>query len=318
MTIRQYYWNDPGAPTLSYASNSFNNILRACLINGYSGKDPAGWTEEFSTGNRLVIRSPGGNRRYFEFNDGASNYVYIRGYLDFDTSTGSGTGPFPTTAQSSNGYNIVKSSSTSSTIFRPWSLICSDRSVYFSSLYSLTDEFGVDNTLEVCIGFFGDFVSFVPSDTGNSMIYCNLTASTSSTNQTFGDLLSNTTVTSGPGLCVAKDFTGTQTAYNQMSISPSWVTGGSLTLGSNGVPFPDPVSGGILLDPVRILEYPDSTYKIVRGQMPGLFNPLHNNPSVHRATFTGVGSLDGSEVVLWRKGRTSGKIAFSTNMNDWV
>ena len=315
MTIRQYYWNDPGAPQISFSANSFNDVLRACLVTGYSSKPGAGWSEVFSSGTRRVFQCPGGRQRFYEFNDANSNYIYYRGHGGFDGGSGVGSDSFPTTGQSSVGYSIVKTDSSSTSVFRPWAVICSDRAMYFQIFYSHTSE--EDTTLNISTGFVGDFVSYIPDDTGNSLVYGMSSASTASSGQLFGESLSFTAAQSG--LSAFSDYIQMQKSFTNISLSPAWLTNSS-TMGNSGIAFPDPGTGGLVLDPVRIMEYPDGTSnsRLVRGHMPGLFNPLHNNPGIHRGTFPGVGSLSDYSVVLWKKGRTTGKIAFSTNPADWL
>lgn len=55
-------------------------------------------------------------------------------------------------------------------------------------------------------------------------------------------------------------------------------------------PFLDPITGGLLLDRIRILEASGST-SLLRGVMPGVFNVLHLNPGTHLDRFQGRGWL---------------------------
>lgn len=315
-TIRQYYWNDPGAPRVSYSANSFNDVLRACLVSGYGNKEGAGWTEVFTSGTRRLFQCPGGNQRVYEFNDANSSYVYFRGYGSLDPVTGSdGVDAFPTTGQSANGYSIVKTTSTGTTTYRPWSIIVSDRSLYFQIFYNHTQE--EESTTEVSTGFVGDFVSYIPGDVGNSMVYGMASAATAANSQFFGDDLSFTAPRSG--IAVFRDYLQMQNSFTNLSIAPGWLAN-STSIGNVGFSFPEVGSGGLILDPVRIIEYTDGTSasRLLRGHLPGLFNPIHNNPGVHRGTFDGSGVLSGTKTVLWKKGRTLSKMAFTDNTSDWL
>lgn len=112
MALTIYRSTDSGAPSLTYAAGSFIAMLDACLRTGYGSKAGAGWTKPFTGANIAVFRQgAGGNGRYIRVwnartGDDPATYCMtanVRGYEGM-TAVSTGTGPFPTTAQSnSNG-----------------------------------------------------------------------------------------------------------------------------------------------------------------------------------------------------------------------
>lgn len=92
---------------------------------------PAGWTNPYSGTNIEVFRQGGENQRYFRVDDSQSaavSYAFIRGYAAMTDATDSGTDPFPTVAQYTNGLYLHKSNS--NTTPRPWVVVATDTDIY--------------------------------------------------------------------------------------------------------------------------------------------------------------------------------------------
>ena len=116
MALTIYRSTDSGAPSLTYAAGSFIAMLDACLRTGYGSKAGAGWTKPYTGANIAVFRQgAGGNGRYIRVwnartGDDPATYCMtanVRGY-EAMTAVSTGTGPFPTTAQSNNNGLMVR------------------------------------------------------------------------------------------------------------------------------------------------------------------------------------------------------------------
>jgi hypothetical protein len=85
--------------------------------------------------------------------------------------------------------------------------------------------------------------------------------------------------------------------------------GKSDILGNGNLPFPNPVDGSITLAPLWLHE-PVSSYRPLRGYMPGIWNICHNVPFQHGDTFTGTGGLAGKTFQVFNSGYGSGTVAW--------
>lgn len=57
-----YRWDDPGAPSLTNAGSAVYEIIKACLVDGYSGKPAAGWAtlyDSWGSNGRASIQNSG-------------------------------------------------------------------------------------------------------------------------------------------------------------------------------------------------------------------------------------------------------------------
>jgi hypothetical protein len=305
-TITVYRSDDASAPVLTGENGTLIAVLDACLVDGYGAKAAADWEKAFTDTNLAAYRAKAGNRFYLRVNDGAAQYPILRGYRAM-SAISTGTGEFPTEAQLSGGISPVKSSTTTD-VARPWILIASDRAFYLWVGFAVTNI--ASPTTSTDITFFGDCPSYVPGDAMLTLLAGKITANTTASNTMVANDLSNTVVASGHYL--ASEYLQSGNAVTcgvyQSPIASSESTG------SAGAAYPDPVTGGLLIDRLRIWE----TGPIVRGYMPGIFNPLHNQPASHLDTLQGRGSMAGTDLLLLYKGGTAGRLAFSLNEADWL
>lgn len=153
MPPRLYLSTDPGAPTLSPTAGSFINVLRACLVDGYGDKPPAGWSLSFSQGTpptKAGFRQ-GARTGYPSFDLYVDNTGSDAGLAGYEQLTGAdtGTGRFPAPGT----FSVSTRGRTSS----GWVVLADERTFYF-----FTPDLGSDTGFGPV--WFGDFVSFKPGD----------------------------------------------------------------------------------------------------------------------------------------------------------
>ena len=304
--ITVYRSDDASAPALTGENGTLIAVLDACLVDGYGAKSAAGWAKAFSNTNLAAYRAAAGNRFYLRVNDSSAQYPILRGYRTM-SAISTGTGAFPTEAQLSGGILPVKSSTTNS-VERPWILIASDRAFYLWVGFAVTDIASPSTSTDIT--FFGDCPSYVPGDAMLTLLAGKAAASTTASHTNVANSLSNSSVATGHYL--ASDYLQSGNAVT-CGIYRSPIADVA-SAGSGGAAYPDPVTGGLLLDRLRIWE----SGPIVRGYMPGVFNPLHAQPATHLDTLQGRGSMTGTDLLLLYKGGTAGRLAFSLNEADWL
>jgi hypothetical protein len=307
--IHVYRSDDVGAPVLTAGVGTLIAILDACLIDGYGERPPAGWDKPFMGANLAVYRAREGNRFFLRVEDTHAQYASVRGYRampDLDSASG----PFPTTTQLAGGIRPVKSSTTT-TISRPWLVVASPRAFYLWIAYGGTAHALVTTSTDIT--FFGDAVSYLPGDASMTLLIGKDIANTTASNTRFANVLSSSA--NGLGHYLADDYL--QTGNAQLcGLLPS-VPPISSSAGSAGVTYPDRLTGGMLLDRLRVSELSSAAY-LVRGHLPGVLNPLHNQPGNHLDTLTGRGAMAGTDLLLVYKGGIAGRLAFSMNPADWL
>lgn len=270
-----YRHDDSGAPTLTAANGSLIALLDACLVNGYGSQSAAGWTKAFSDTNKAAYRQGTGSNAFYlrVDNSWSATYASMRGFVsmsDIDT----GSGPFPTTTQLANGAWCVTSASSDSTA-RPW-MIAADAKRFW--LY-----IGYDNTTAESIAgsttykpwhFFGDILSRKPGDAYHTLLIATNTTAASAN-------YAATWIGSGAGvyghyLARANDQT-TESVYAGKITSPmgNHSTTSRVSFSDNGPAYPDPVTDGLLVAPVWIMESTGAG-KLTRGRLPGLWATLHS------------------------------------------
>ncbi len=307
MAVTVYRWDDASAPVLSGTAGALTTVLDACLVNGYGSKPAAGWAIAFTGTNKRVYRAATGSRAYLRFDDSGTANARVRAaesMTDVDTITGN---PCPTDVQISGGGYLIKSSSADSTA-RPWVLVADGLRFHLYVGYNDTTAIGLASTAYRHTYFFGDIASYLPGDSFNFFMIL-ATGSSSSNNYGAATSDSNANAQSGHYILRATDQVTTSIAYSKGS--DKRVSGSGL-IGSGGVAYPDPVTGGMLLSQVFATQ---PTQLHVRGRIPGLWAPLHSLPASPGDTFSGAGALAGRTFILLDSaaGSTRGRIALETS-----
>ena len=174
-----YKSTDSGAPIFNGSTGSLVTVLSASLVAGYGSKPAAGWTMPYTSSNgyNAVFRnSTSGSGFYLNvFDDGRGGGSFSEARVNgFESASawGTGSGQFPipgTQGVLSNGYLVVRKSSSSGTVARVWILFADQYTFYFFA--QTGDAIGVYYTFS-----FGDFYSLGGS---GDIFRCRLTARTS-------------------------------------------------------------------------------------------------------------------------------------------
>lgn len=308
MTATIYQSTDASAPVLTGATGSLVALLDACLVNGYGAKAAAGWTKSFSGTSKAAYRQGAGSAFYLRVQDdgpGAGTYKEARavGYetmSDVDT----GTPPFPTVAQATNGVFIRKSTTADSTA-RAWILAATNKVFH---LFTFTGD-----TANVASSFtFGDVYSYKASDLYSCHISGRTTENAGFTSGESAPILTTSYGATVAGKWFVRSYTGIGGAVAAGGHSDYWIAA-QPTMGLSGNTYPDPVDGGMRMTPLYIHEA-----SATRGNVPGLWNPLHNVAFGLGDTISGVGGLAGRTFqVVSVNAVTPGQLLLETS-NTWT
>lgn len=300
MPITKLTDTSPGAPAAFNGSiGSLIALLDFCLVT------TMGWTKTHSGTNLATYRAPTGNRRYLAVTDTATLQARLR---VFDTATAAGvavangTNPVPTEAQVSGGAYFQKGADT--TFNQPWTFLSDGKSFYLcANYYSSLGRFN--------ILFFGDFVSYRPGDTCNTLLIAG-NVSTSGVGNTF-PVIAPVYGTTAAGHWLAG--LSTQVAGSVMASKGTHPFINNSTVIGVGLAYPSPIEGGMLLSRLHIGEPGVG----IRGHLPGALVPMHSISAGFNQgdTFSGSGELAGRNFEIWApySGGTASYVAIETTDN---
>lgn len=238
-------------------------------------KCPLTWTKPY-TGTNLAayLQGTGGNTRYFRVDDTGTTSARALGY-EAMTAISTGTGDFPTAAQTSGGGFIPKSAVADATA-RPWWLFGNSKLFFFVA--------DTNNAATLNLGIcFGNFPSYKVADTYNEI--CILCTSANTTSLAAID----STIATIANHFITRTYAQTGTSITAgKHTDAAKVSSLNATMGSVGLPYPNGPDGALYLAPLWITE---TTAGHVRGTLPGLWTPLHNKPLAHLDTFAGTGTI---------------------------
>lgn len=310
MTVRVYRWDDASAPVLTGEVGKLTALLKACLVTGYGSKTAAGWSNPYSATNVEAFKNAaGGSQLGVKVTHAVAQYPRVAG---FETIDGSGviTNQFPTEAQLSGGvYWCV--SATADTTARPWMVVADEWAFYLYVGYDRSVAQGVTGATGYQMSFFaGDINSFKGGDAYPFLLIGGTSASASACS--YLGQAGYTIGIAANGHYMARSYTQTGSAIQAGKMQDYGTTSGGGTIGAGSITYPDPVSGGMLLLPVRVCEV---SVSVVRGEMPGLLAPSHALPGASGDTFSGYGALSGKTFILLdvANGATRGRAAVQTN-----
>lgn len=292
--MRIYRWDDASAPTLTGQNGSLTALLKAVLVTGYGSKPAAGWSNPYSTTNIEAFTNnagAGGSGYGIKVSHGNPQYANVVAYESIDGS-GVAANTFPSVAQLATGVFWHFSNSSDATQ-RAW-LIAADEKRFFMWVNPFAaTSVGLVST-NYCPNFFaGDIASFGVSDPYRFTLIG--AAASGLPNNNFSVISTYVGVSAAVGHYIARTLNGATISKPICKVTAGY-NGNYGAMGSAGLAYPDPASGGMVLSRVGIGEADTSGQ--LRGFLPGVYNPLHNLPGNPGNTFSGVGALSGKTFLL--------------------
>lgn len=309
-----YRNTDASAPVMDGTVSALIDVLDGCLVNGYGAKAAAGWTKPYTGTDLAAYLQGAGSGFYLRVNDagpgaGGAKEARIIGYETM-SDVNTGTGPFPTAAQMTNGLFVRKSVAADATA-RDWIVIADDRTLY------------VFIKSEVAVGVagfwlafgFGDFYSVVNSDAYNCMIIGRITENSATTTVDKLDVLNSGGIITGnvTGNYVARAYTGTGGSLVVGKVGNYGLSASATQL--NGVmAYPNPSDGGMYISKVWIVDVTTAPANSVRGWLRGFWCFLHPIASVADAdTVSGTGDFAGKTFLFIKTSGNSGVYMIETS-----
>lgn len=307
-----YKSSDGSAPSLSGTANSLRALLKACLVDGYGAKAAAGWTEAYTGSNKAAFQGGSGVQHYFRVQDdaggtGGAREAQVRGFetmSDVDT----GTGPFPTNAQSALTSNslIARKSTTADATVRDWIVVADDRTCY---VFVKTGD-----AANIYLGFaFGEFYSLLPSDNYRSFLIARTNENNGTTTNENLDRMQFNLTAASTGHYMPRGYTGLGSSV-QFGVHGDAAKSNSGTTMLGAVPFPNSADGGLYLSRIWIHDPTTLPVNGIRGRMRGLWHFLHAIASVaDQDTVSGVGDLAGKTYLFIKTSGNSGVYSIETS-----
>jgi hypothetical protein len=246
----------------------------------------SGWTKPFADGtNVAVYKQPAGtNGFYMRIDDNSTaNVARLLGYETME-NVSTGLTPFPTAIQQAGGLYVLKSDALNNTE-RPWIVVTSGGMFYLFGNY--------DNNTTWTYGqgtAFGDIKSY---KAGGGDAYGTIILGSTGTSYSTNTLYYLTSTISGlvGGSWMTRSYTGLGSAI-PVGKTSDYSKGNNNNIGTAGAPYPSPIDGGLYVAPIWINEPTPTT--AVRGELPGVWCPLHAKPLTHGDIWSPVtGSLAG-------------------------
>lgn len=168
MAVTVYKSNDPSAPLLQPTLGSYNNFLKAILVDGYGSKSAAGWTmpyDDIAANGQSIFANASGKHFLvqhdeFRYTNGttAANYhfAFIRGcasYTDWNTTSGN----FPNITGDANPdltlatFQMLQHQLCTSNAFPTglkWQVVADNKTVHIIIRMGSYDDGGLDPVLD--------------------------------------------------------------------------------------------------------------------------------------------------------------------------
>ncbi len=296
---------DFGAPALPDQPGGLISVLKAVLVDGYGEKAPAGWSRPFSSGATTAVFQQGagaGDRCYRVYDNtldaSSCRLAHIRGYESM-SAVSTGANPFPTAAQvGGNGCALGYFQQDGTSFSRAWVVVADAHSAHV-----LIQRF--PSAWEYA--YFGKFLSEVPADTFNNMVYAGTQSS------------------SGPGAALAYYNTG----YDELYLERNALGAVGAVRGVLGPSAPESmtVMPAAICQEVDHFEFPEKgTNKLrqaqpwilsdngIRGRIPGLWSAQHKPSALGGSGTTWAG--DASGPLSGKKFELFGPLAVGAGLNS--
>jgi hypothetical protein len=300
-----YSSDDPGAPTLTGQAGSLAVLLDAILVDGYGSGSTAkaglGWTRAFTGTNLRAFRNNivSGLGYYVRLDDTQTRVGRLRTYIAM-TAISTGTGMAPLAAQRTNGALWLKSDTADATA-RKWWAIGNEQCFYLFIVPVGGDVTSVFDLTPAVPYFAGRMVSRKPGDqfafglalgvntyaagaySGDlSNLFRNYVSSVAWNAGVYTGSVEYLSFVFSRGHAQTGNAVAARVAPDMPANTSSW--GGN---DSNPVPYPDPVSGGMLISKPPVIE----GINLARAYFPGLYVPSHYKPLVDLQVETNIPGL---------------------------
>lgn len=245
----------------------------------------AGWSMPFSKTNVKVFKQgAGSNGRYLRLDDTTNFKVMARGYENmFDVDTG--TGPFPVTRYDGLPYVVFPKPISVVTVQpRDWVIVATEKMFYIYMKTYPSEGYGI-------MACFGDFISYLPGDMYNTIISGSESSDSTYTSTSFQSIDGSV----GNGVYAPR-------AYTQVGAAiplPKIVLGRSASYMGVHAPrvYPDPVTKALNITSIKLWET-----NTLRGELPGILQPMHDKPLLNFDILNGTGPLTGKTFLALRFG----------------
>ncbi len=272
---------------------------------------PLGWTKVFSATNVAVYRanSVEGTRMYLRVDESADGReARVRGFEHMSDAT-TGTGPFPTTSQQTNGVAWPKATATGNNK-RQWTIIGDHRTFYLhmSTVDAVANPTGA--LAAGCVWQFGDIKSFRPGDPYSSALSGTTAGQYASTSAQGGSVesASNNFGTSNPRY-LPRPYTGVSGSSTFENISELNVSAGGVSGGGGlSVTYPNGPDNSLILGRAFIAERNPDT---LRGRTRGVYRSPQNCHGAfnQRDKIDGTGDLVGRKLLAIKCGAPAGTVS---------
>jgi|GEM_PF-4671449 len=282
MPTTVYANSDPLSPVLTAESGKLIKLFDKCLVDGFGSKSAAGWQKVFydAVENKAVYKQPlGSNEFYLHIFD--NDPLFARVFMSEECSGFDDiANKFPSESNFSGGLYIYKSyKSTSNSDPANWKIIHNSK---YGGFYLWVDTYdSIDNN--VCFSYFGDFKTYLPTDSFNSICAAQKIKAGNKPDQNIF-LYSGTLASPKDGSYCARRYTQAQGDFKVPFLIQSLKSSNTGLAGSKGASYPDPITGGLLYSDIKITEIEDGT-PLLRGELPGILAPMHDKPLSNFDTF---------------------------------
>jgi len=312
-----YKNTDGSAPAMDGTVSALIDVLDGCLVNGYGAKTAAGWTKPYTGTDLAAYLQGAGSGFYLRVNDagpgaGAAKEARIIGYETM-SDVNTGTGPFPTVAQMTNGMFVRKSVAADATA-RDWIVMADDRTAYVF----IKSEVAVGVAGVWYAFMFGDFYSVVNADAYNCMIAGRVTENSATASVDKLDQLTSTGLINGTPPTAnyfARGYTGVGGSVATIKVGNYSLAAQTTPTQLNGiVAYPNPSDGGMYISKVWIGDNTTAPTPSVRGWMRGFWHFCHPIASVADAdTVSGTGDFAGKTFLFIKTSGNSGVYMIETS-----
>ena len=240
----------------------------------------AGWTKPFTDTNKAVFKQGvTSNGFYLDIDDSVAGHAAARGYETM-SAVGTGTGPFPTTAQQPTPWWIKGDTTTNS-----WVVVADEHFVMVWTPYT-------SNTFATAGSYYFGDIAKIGTSAYATLINCSSSASTPNN----GVLTQIETLPSSyDKRWLARNYTDVGSSHPVALLGDSTLGNNSTQAGAGNLQYPNPVDNGLYMQEMRVAHHAGSD--ILHGNLDGVYDVLHDVAFgiTEHSYFAGTGDFAGVE-----------------------